>query len=126
MIVSAASRRPSSTGRGCTVESGFTTKTYGPCWPGCIACDGTTIADSVVSVSTTSTYCPGHSAFSALSNVPLSWMVPVVGSTVLFTNVSRPTVGLGAPGGVARTDSGPAAMYCLIADRCCCGTVNET
>src|SRR5207247_11280339 len=54
MMVSAPRRVPGATGRDSTVASGFTTKTNGPCWPGWIACDGTTIAVRLVNVSTTS------------------------------------------------------------------------
>src|SRR5207245_91242 len=90
MMVSAPRRVPGATGRDSTVASGFTTKTNGPCWPGWIACDGTTIAVRLVHVSTTSRNWPGQSALSVFENVALSCIVAVGWSTALFPNVSSP------------------------------------
>ena len=104
----------------------MTTNTNGPCWPACTACVGTTTACCVVSVIATSTYCPGHSALSELANVALSWMVPVVGSTVLFMNVTAPATGGWVASGSASTFRVPSARYFLMAARCCCGTANDT
>src|SRR5439155_933340 len=75
MMVSAPRRVPGTTGRDSTVASAFTTKMKGPCWPGWIACEGTTIAVRLVSVSATSRNWPGQSALSLFANVALSWMV---------------------------------------------------
>src|SRR5262249_53147980 len=115
-IVSAPSRTPGVTSRDSTVWSGFTTKTYGPCWPGWIDCDGTTIAVRLVIVIATSTNCPGQSVLASFANVPLSWIVPVVWSTVLFTNVSSPVARVSCwRGGGAATLSGPGPPGFLIA-----------
>ncbi len=45
------------------------------------------------SVSSTCTNCPGHNALSSLGNVALSWIVPVVISTVLSMKVNSPCGG---------------------------------
>src|SRR3989449_9157059 len=89
MMVSAPRRVPGATGRDSTVASGFTTKTNGPCWPGWIACDGTTIAVRLVNVSTPSRNWPGQSAVAVFENVALGWIVGVGRSTPLFTKLGR-------------------------------------
>ncbi len=105
------STAPGTTVRASTVLSAFTTKTYWPFCPLCTACDGTTTAPTCrVRVSAALTNCPGQSAFSVFSKVALSWMVPVLGSTVLFTKVSRPrTTPPGAPGACTSTGKSPSS-----------------
>ena len=114
------------TGRDSTVESALITNTNGPCCPACTAWVGTTTARAVVSVSATSTYWPGHSALSLLAKVAFSWMVPVVGSTVLFMNVTAPAAAGCFASGIASTFRVPSARYFLMAVRCCWGTANDT
>ena len=111
ITVSRPSISPGVTGRDSTVRSGLTTKTYGPCCPVWMACDGTTRASvSVVSVRTTSANWPGQSALSVLSKVALSWIVPVAVSTVLLTKDRSPRTGRGtAPDGTASTRRAPIA-----------------
>ncbi len=61
-------------------------------------------------VRATLTNWPGQRAFSLFSNVALSWIVPVLGSTVLFMNVSLPrTTPPGWPATCASTGRSPAA-----------------
>src|SRR5262249_45251158 len=110
-----------------TVESGFTTKTYGPCAPVCTACEGTTMAcGSTVSVKVTLANWPGQSRFSVLGKLALRRTVPVAGSMALSTKVTTPRSGRCSPAGSAPTPRGPACMYLLIAESCCWGTVKET
>ena len=86
-----------------------------PLLPGLHGLGGTSTACSVVRVSATSTNCPGHSALSALGNVALSWIVPVVGSTVLFMNVTAPTTrALAAVEQGLDLERCPRARYCLM------------
>jgi hypothetical protein len=126
-IVSAPSRVPTTTGRDSTVWSAFTTKTKGPCCPAWIACEGTTIAVRLVSVRTTSTNWPGHSALFVLAKVALSWIVAVAWSTALLMKVSAPVASVSAwRGARTSTRSEPAARYVLTSPRCCSGIANET
>src|SRR6185437_4377632 len=76
--------RDTRTSRISVVRSGFTTNTYDPCCPVTTALDGTTSASaSTYSSSAAFTNCPGQSAPSLLSKLPLSKRVPVAESTAL-------------------------------------------
>jgi hypothetical protein len=81
---------------------------------------------SVRSRSVTVANCPGHSELLAFSKVALSWIVPVVVSTVLFTKLRVPRALVVCPWGVASTVSVPLARSALMGSRKRSGTANTT
>src|SRR5947208_1383237 len=74
------------------------------------------------------TNCPGHNWRSVFGNVPLTLIVPVVGSTALSMKLMRPVDGLPlSVGAIALAGSVPcAAMKRLSAGSCPSGTEKET
>ncbi len=81
---------------------------------------------STVRVKTTFRNWPGQRALSVLGKVALRWIVPVVVSMALSTNVRTPGMGLSFSLTTAPVLISPWAMYFLIRGKFCSGTEKET
>ena len=85
---------PGVTVRSSTVLSGFTTKTNGPLWLICTACDGTSVALLRMSkMKRTRTNSIGQSARSGFGVTPRAFTVPEPGCTALSMKYNSPMRG---------------------------------
>ena len=116
--VSAPLVRATATGRSSTVWSASRRTRTSPCWPVWTA---TRRHDDRVGIGrehvTTLTNWPGQSRRSALANVALILIVPVVWSTALSTKVMRPTDGCSRSSCATRLDAQRALRQVLLEHR---------